>query len=290
MGRVPDRAGADRDARHLLEAQGLGAQLNTLGFPRPLGHVGSMTALVVHRHDPAVFAFQQIDARDDPDLGRRQQDRPRVDAVVGALPPGPGVAIIVCWCGPIEQGERALEPLRRFAPPIASTIGVVPYATVQTLLDAALPSGDFHYWKSNFFKDLTDTATDALVDSVSAIPASRSRVASMVALEHLGGAVGRIAPQETAFSHRGAEHSFLVLSVWRDRAESEQHLQWARKVWDAMRPFLAEGVYVNYLGDDEAGGRVASAYGENYNRLAAIKKKYDPKNVFRINQNIKPAA
>ena len=112
----------------------------------------------------------------------------------------------------------------------------------------------------------------------------------MVALEHLGGAVGRISPQETAFSHRGAEHSFLVLSVWRDRAESEQHLQWARKVWDAMRPFLAEGVYVNYLGDDEAGGRVASAYGENYNRLAAIKKKYDPKNVFRINQNIKPAA
>jgi FAD/FMN-containing dehydrogenase len=214
----------------------------------------------------------------------------RVDAVVGALPPGPGVAIIVCWCGPIEQGERALEPLRRFAPPMASTIGVVPYATVQTLLDAALPSGDFHYWKSNFFKDLSDSATDALVDSVSELPASQSRVASMVALEHLGGAVGRIAPQETAFSHRGAEHSFLVLSVWRDRAESEQHLKWARKVWEAMRPFLAEGVYVNYLGDDEAGGRVASAYGENYNRLAAIKKKYDPKNVFRINQNIKPAA
>ena len=217
-------------------------------------------------------------------------DELRVDAVIGALPPGPGVAIIVCWCGSIEEGERALGPLRSFRSPVASTIGVVPYATVQTLLDAALPSGDFHYWKSNFFNDLTYTATDALVDHVSDLPASASRVASMVAIEHLGGAVARVGPQETAFSHRSAEHSFLVLSVWRDRAESSQHIQWARKVWEAMRPFLAEGVYVNYLGGDEAGGRVVSAYGENYNRLASIKKRYDPRNVFRLNQNIKPAA
>ncbi len=215
-------------------------------------------------------------------------DEARIDAVVGALPPGPGLAIIVCYCGPIDEGEQLLRPLRRFGSPVADDIAPVSYKTVQTLLDVALPSGDVHYWKSNFFKDLSDDAIDALVDCVTEIPPSPSRVASMVAIEHVGGAISRVGEKDTAFIHRDAQHSCLVISVCRDRAESEQHIQWARKVWDALRPFLAEGVYVNYLGDDEGESRVKAAYGPNYERLVMVKKKYDSTNFFRLNQNISP--
>ncbi len=216
-------------------------------------------------------------------------DELRLDAVVGALPPGPGIAFVVCYCGPIGEGERMLRPLREFRSPVADTVAAVPYATVQTLLDTALPPGNLNYWKSNFFKDLSDEAIEALVDHVSDLPALPSRVASMVAIEHLGGAISRVREKDTAFSHRDAQHSCLVLSVWKDESESEQHIQWARKVWDVMRPFLSEGVYVNYLGEGEGEGRVMAAYGSNYQRLAAIKNKYDPTNVFRLNQNIKPS-
>lgn len=211
-----------------------------------------------------------------------------MDAILGALPPGPGLAIVVCYCGPIEEGERRLQLLREFGSPVANTVATVPYATVQTLLDAALPPGDLHYWKSNFFKELSDDAIDALVDCVTDLPPSPSRVVSMVAIEHLGGAISRVNKQDTAFSHRQAQYSCLVVGVWRDRDESEQHIQWAHKVWDAVRPFLAEGVYVNYLGEGEGEARVRAAYGPNYERLVAVKKKYDPSNFFRLNQNIKP--
>ncbi len=220
---------------------------------------------------------------------RTAPDELRVDAVVGALPPGPGVAIIVCYCGPIEEGERMVRPLREFRSPVADTIAVVSYATVQTLLDAALPPGNLNYWKSNFFKDLSDEAIEALVDHVSDLPALPSTVASMVAIEHLGGAISRVGQTQTAFSHRDAQYCCLVLSVWKAQSESTQHIQWARNVWGAMLPFLSEGVYVNYLGEGEGEGRVMAAYGSNYQRLATIKSKYDPANLFRLNQNIKPS-
>jgi FAD/FMN-containing dehydrogenase len=111
-----------------------------------------------------------------------------------------------------------------------------------------------------------------------------------VAIEHMGGAISRVLPTDTAFSHRHTQHSFLAIGVAADAVDAGAVTAWSRKQWEAARPYLEEGVYVNYLAEDEGAARVRSAYGENYDRLTAIKAKYDPANLFRPNQNIKPAA
>jgi FAD/FMN-containing dehydrogenase len=131
---------------------------------------------------------------------------------------------------------------------------------------------------------LSDEAIDALVDFFAAnVPG----FFAAIAFEHLGGAVIRVDPRDTAFAHRDAQHSLLVLRMWQDPADSEKNIEWARTCYRTAEPFL-KGVYVNYLGD-EGETRIKSAYGVNYERLRAIKKKYDPTNFFRLNQNVKPA-
>jgi hypothetical protein len=187
-------------------------------------------------------------------------DEVRADASLVSGPEGPALAIIVCYCGSIDDGERVLRPLRQFGPPVVDTVGPSPYARIQNLLTEVLAPGFCHYWKS-----------------------------AAVAIEHLGGAIGRVGERDTAFSHRRAQHSCLVLRAWRDPAASHDNIAWGRSCYGAMEPFLEQGVYVNYLGD-EGEGRVRAAYGANYQRLAALKQKYDPANLFRMNQNIAPAA
>lgn len=212
-------------------------------------------------------------------------DEARLDAILGTSPLGPSLAIISCWCGSMEEGERVLRPLRAFGPPALDTIAPVPYKTIQTLLESlGYVPGQMHYWKSNFFKDLTDEAIDTIVDAVHPTPARLCAVA----IEQVGGAISRVGPAETAFAHRQAEHSFLAVGVAEERAEAEACVAWARKVWSTAQPFLDEGVYVNYMVEDEGEARVRSAYGASYERLVAIKTKYDPTNLFRSNQNIKP--
>ena len=201
----------------------------------------------------------------------------------------PIVAIVACYNGPVEEGERVLMPLREFGPPMADMIGPMSYTQVQAMLDAPYPPGLQDYWKSNFMTELTDDAIDTLV----AYCASRPTPMCHVLIEGiLGGAVSRIGQEDTAFNHRDVVYSFLSLGVCADPAESGKCVQWAREVWDAMRPFTTEDVYVNYLGNeaDEGTDRVNAAYGpEKYQRLVALKNKYDPTNLFRLNQNIKPA-
>jgi len=214
-------------------------------------------------------------------------DELRLDVVLGTSPHGPSVAIITCWCGPIEEGERVLGPLRTLGPPALDTIAAVPYKTIQTLLESmGYGPGQLHYWKSSFFKELSDAAIDAIVATVQPAPTPLS----LVTIEHVGGAISRVAPTDTAFSHRHAQHSFLAIGVAVDPADAVAVTAWSRKQFDAARPYLEEGVYVNYMEDDEGIARVRSAYGVNYERLTAIKAKYDPGNLFRLNQNIKPTA
>ena len=214
-------------------------------------------------------------------------DELRLDVVLGTTPLGPSVAIITCWCGPIEEGERVLAPLRAFGPPALDTIAAVPYKTIQTLLESmGYGPGQLHYWKSSFFKELSDAAIDAIVAAVQPAPTPLC----LVTIEHVGGAISRVAPTDTAFSHRHAQHSFLAIGVAVDPADAAAITAWSRKQFDAARPYLEEGVYVNYMEDDEGMARVRSAYGVNYERLTAIKAKYDPGNLFRLNQNIKPKA
>jgi FAD/FMN-containing dehydrogenase len=212
-------------------------------------------------------------------------DELRADATLLSGPEGPALAIIVCYCGSTETGEKLLRPLRHFGPLIADTVAPSPYARIQNLLTEVLAPGFLHYWKSGFFSSFSDDAIEKLVDFFAAAVPSPF---AAIAIEHLGGAVGRVAGHETAFSHRRAQHSCLVLRAWREPAASRDNIAWARACYGVVEPFLEQGVYVNYLGD-EGENRVRAAYGVNYERLAALKQKYDPTNVFRGNQNIRPA-
>ncbi len=198
----------------------------------------------------------------------------------------PLVAIIPCFCGPVEESEKLLKPLKTFGSPAMDGVGVTSYIQHQKMFDPSFPPGHCHYWKGGFLPALSDEAIDTLVNFAATNPSPLS----LVVIDNLHGATSRVKPEETAFPHRREPYSLLVLSTWREPAESEKNIQWARQFWGAMQPFSAGGVYVNYLSDGEGEERVRAAYGPNLSRLAALKKKYDPTNFFRVNQNIRPAA
>ncbi|HEV8718765.1 MAG TPA: FAD-binding oxidoreductase [Candidatus Binatia bacterium] len=205
------------------------------------------------------------------------------------MPDGTPVAgIAVCYNGPIEAGERILGPLRAFGTPLADQIGPIPYTAAQKLIDALYPSGLQNYWKSSFLKAISDEAIDTMV----AYCAKRPSPMCHGLIEHqLGGAVSRVDREATAFIHRDVQYSFMSLGVCADSADAEKCVRWAREFWEAMQPCSTGGVYVNYLGReaDEGAERIKAAYGpEKYQRLVALKNKYDPTNLFQLNQNIKP--
>ena len=195
----------------------------------------------------------------------------------------PMVAILACYIGPIETGEKVVQPLKEFGPPAMDMIQSMPYLASQALVDEAFPRGRYNYWKSNLLRELSDDAITTLVEGFEGVTSPYS---SML-IEQLGGAVSRVAPGETSFSHRNAPYDLVIMPMWSEPAEPEKHIQWADEIWRKMRPFFSEGVYVNYLGD-EGEDRIRAAYGNNYDRLVTLKNKYDPTNLFRFNQNIKP--
>jgi hypothetical protein len=205
---------------------------------------------------------------------------------MGVAPDGSGVVgVSVCYCGPAEEGERVLRPLREFGSPLADNIQPMAYTTLQSAPDAGFPPGRRHYWKSSYLKDLSDDAIEVMIRFVSEIPSPTTGVG----LQQMHGAASRVDPTATAFPHRDEHYDFLILSQWADPAESERNVEWTRAFFDAMQPFFEEGVYVNNLGD-EGEDRVQAAYGVNYGRLSTLKEEYDPTNLFRLNQNIRPRA
>jgi FAD/FMN-containing dehydrogenase len=206
-------------------------------------------------------------------------------ASLGRTPAGePTLSIAVCYCGPIDQGERLLRPLRRFQAPVDDGIQPMPYAMLQSARDEGFPFGRRHYWRSGWLREVTDGAIETLLRFLPQMPSS----ASSVGLQQLHGVASRVAPSATAFPHRAEQYDFLILSQWSEASDSDRNLQWTRALFEAMRPYLEESVYVNNLGD-EGPGRVQAAYGGNYPRLAAMKRTYDPDNLFRANQNIDPS-
>jgi len=202
-----------------------------------------------------------------------------------ALRQGPIVGIGGVWVGTLEDGERALQPLREFGPPAADIYQPMPYSAAQRMADFLWTRGTYNYWKSNYLKSLSDQAIDTIIDFFGKTPSSRT----VVVLEHDGdGAWSRVAEDATAFGHRNWPYNIVVTTVWTEAAETEANIRWTREFWDAMRPFLADAAYVNYLGDVEEEG-VRAAYGRKYQRLAELKDQYDPTNFFHMNQNIRPA-
>jgi FAD/FMN-containing dehydrogenase len=202
-----------------------------------------------------------------------------------ALAPGPAgepvVTVAVCYCGAHEEGQRVLRPLRAFGPPVADTIAAVPYLAWQSAPDAGWPAGRLHYWKAGWLRQLTDAAIETMQRFVPRMPST----ASGVGLQRMGGAASQVAPSATAFAQRAEQYDFLITSQWPDPRDSAANVQWTRAFFVAMEPHLESAAYVNNLGV-EGQERVRAAYGDNYPRLAALKRTYDPTNVFRLNQNI----
>jgi FAD/FMN-containing dehydrogenase len=195
-------------------------------------------------------------------------------------------AIIVCHCGDLESGRVATEPVKRFGAPVMDVIGPMPYSVVNTMVDGGFPKGALNYWKSNFLAALNDEAIERMITQFEACPSPMSALL----LEHFHGAATRVAPTATAFPHRSVGYNFLIVSEWMDPAATDVNVRWARDTYTAMSPQFASGRYANYLNADEVGqtDAVAAAFGPNAARLRAVKRQYDPRNVFHLNQNIKP--
>ncbi|MBO0693451.1 MAG: FAD-binding oxidoreductase [Acidimicrobiaceae bacterium] len=218
------------------------------------------------------------------DLCRDAPDELTAIAALMTTPEGrPAVALAACYAGPTEDGKRALRPLREFGPPVLDHIGVMPYPVLQSALDPTAPWGSRNYWKSDFLPELSDGAIDLLVEQASRM---RSPLAQ-VHLHHLGGAMSKSAAGATAFPSREADFVYNLIGLWMAPEDDEANIAWARGAFEAMRPVSAGGAYVNFMGE-EAADRVRAAYGPNYERLVALKRRYDPHNRFRMNQNISP--
>ena len=196
----------------------------------------------------------------------------------------PLVALIVCHAGALEQAQRDVRPLLEFGTPAMAQIGPMPYPVINTILDDAFPRGALNYWKSSFIKGLSDDTIGAMIDRFAGCPSPMSGIV----IEHFHGAVTRVPVSATAVPHREAGYNFLVASVWTDPAAVDRNIAWTRATYADMEPYLARGRYVNYLGDDEPNDAVERAYGPNFARLVEVKRKYDPDNLFRLNQNIVP--
>jgi FAD/FMN-containing dehydrogenase len=192
------------------------------------------------------------------------------------------------YCGMVRDGERAVAPLRAFGPPIADLFQAAPYNQLQRMADFAFPTGKHNYWKSAYLTALSDQAIDVMVDYFGRVPSPHTAIV----LEHNGdGALERVPDSATSFGHRRWPFNFVVTSSWSDPADTSRNVEWTREFYAALGPFLADAAYVNYYAGDEGPEGLAAAYGaEKLGRLAILKKKYDPCNVFRMNQNVLPAA
>ncbi len=215
-------------------------------------------------------------------------DELTVFGVLGHAPDGSGVPLAafgICHCGSPEEAEKDVRPLLEFGAPALVQVGPMPYPAINMIVDDGFPKGALNYWKSSFIRALNDEAIEAMVDRFAACPSPITRVL----LEHYHGAVTRIGASDTAVPHREPGYNFLIASIWMDPATTDENIAWTRATYAGLEPHFARRRYVNYLGDDETKDAIRSAYGPNYSRLVEIKRRYDPGNLFRLNQNIEPA-
>ena len=196
----------------------------------------------------------------------------------------PIVGVIALYAGPAEDGERALAPLHRLGPVLASSLQTRLFTQHQSMLDASAPAGRLYYWKSHYLPALTDAA----IDVIASYAWQFTSPVSFTLLSQMGGAIRRRSDDETAFTGRDAEFVININCAATTPELYEQDRAWVREWFDALSPHSTGGVYVNFMGE-EGSERVRDAYGETkYRRLAAIKARYDPDNVLKVNQNIKP--
>ncbi len=199
----------------------------------------------------------------------------------------PMIVIALCYAGSISEGEQTVKPLRTFTQPEIDLLGPHPYLGLQTMFDATAPKGIHAYWKTENFTDMTDDAIDALIENAAKMKSLSHFTA--VHIHHWGGAIKRADKDATAFAHRDARYVVNVIGLWTEHENPDQHIAWTRNFSRAMKPFSTGQAYLNFLGD-EGEARVKAAYDTTrYERLVALKNKYDPTNLFQLNQNIKPS-
>lgn len=208
---------------------------------------------------------------------------PPIEPFPAELHGAPALALVGCYSGDVAEGQAAVAPLAAIGAPFLDVVAPMPYAQFQSSFDAGNPDGARYYAKSHMLPELTDEAIATLVGHVDDLPGELS----MVFLESLGGAIGRVSVGATAWPHRDAAYGLAVHAGWLDPADDDVAISWCRRVAGAMAPHATGGAYVNYLDGDEE-DRVAAAYGDVYARLAEVKRRWDPDNLFRSNHNIAP--
>jgi FAD/FMN-containing dehydrogenase len=191
----------------------------------------------------------------------------------------------LCYCGDMAEGEKAVAELRALGQPIADVVSPHPFTGWQAAFDPLLTPGARNYWKSHDFAELSDGAIDALVGAIRKLPTPECEIF----IAHVGGAMSRVKPADTAYPQRESHFIMNVHTRWAEAKQDSACIKWARDLFDDMAQYAIGTVYVNFMPDDEA-GRVEQAYGANYARLGQVKARYDPENLFRLNQNIKPAS
>ena len=248
-----------------------------------------LSGLIVYPFDQAKSVLQQYREFVD-----KAPDELSVWVVLRKAPPLPFlpaevhgkevVVLAILYAGDPERGKSLIDPLRKFGMPVGEHVGVQPYVAWQKAFDPLLAPGARNYWKSHNFSELKDELFDTVVDTIRQLPSPQCEIF----FGAIGGATTRPAPDSTAYAHRDARFVMNVHGRWDDAADDKRGVDWARAFFKASAPFASGGVYVNFLTADET-DRVRSAYGPNYQRLAQIKREYDPDNLFRTNQNISPA-
>jgi FAD/FMN-containing dehydrogenase len=276
-------ASADDDADLLWALKGGGGNFGVAASfeydAHPLSTVSGGIIAFDFSEAPSIFQFFRDFTADLP-------DELAVFCGLVHAPDGSGhkiVAMPTCHCGDPADGQRALDQIRKASTPLVDLLGPLPYPVMNTLLDDGFPRGARNYWKSAFFKELSDEAVGVMIDAFQRAPS----IMSGILVEHFHGAVTRVAPTDTAFPHREPGYNLVLIAQWLDRADDEASIAWVRETADALSPHMADQSYVNYLAADEA-DRVRFAYGPNWERLVKLKARYDPDNLFRLNQNIDP--
>ena len=246
--------------------------------------------LVVLPLDQAKSALQQYRA-----AAEQMPDELSVWAVLRLAPPLPflppeahGKPVIVfamCYTGPVENGPSVVENVRGFGTPVGEHLGPMPYAMWQQAFDPLLTPGARNYWKSHNLDGIPDGLVDALLEAIGTLPSPQCEIF----FGQIGAQTSRVPVEATAYSSRDTQYAMNVHGRWDNASDDERCIAWARAFFDAAAPFALGSVYVNFMTQEE-GGRVADAYGPNYEHLVAVKHRYDPQNLFRHNQNIRPSA
>jgi FAD/FMN-containing dehydrogenase len=229
---------------------------------------------------PEVFRFYR-------DLTGSASDDLTIFLGLGHAPDGSGRKVcnlLVCHAGDDEEkAAHDVKTVHEFGPPVLDMIQRMPYPIINTLIDEGYPRGALNYWKSAFLTELSEEAVAKIIEAFESSPTTMCALL----VEHFHGAVTRVDTRATAFPHRRPGYNFTILSQWTDPAQTAACIGWARETFDSLRPHTADSAYVNYLDADDA-NRIRAAYGPNYDRLVELKRRYDPDNLFRLNQNIVP--